>query len=217
MSLFQSSTHRLSERSKILKIEFDYSVESFPQYLQLVDLIQSFPQRDNIVISLTNENDDLFYLSSQNFSSQQEYDSFRGDCEYSEQISAKISINKNVKNGIISIYDFSNFAQELSELSLDGLLTSFSAVLSESNQLMFEVFDKEILFKTKTMMFSSSQEVVLDTFDRPHRINVCSETTHFYEQAIYQVLPDDFHIEINFEGNPSSEMFDKIIHILSLI
>lgn len=218
MSLFQCSTHRLSERSKILDIEFDYSVESFPQYLQLVDLIQSFPQRDNIVISLTNENDDLFYLSSQNLSSQQEYDSFRRDCEYSEQISAKISINKNVKNGVISIYDFSNFAQELSELSLEGLLTSFSALLSESNQLMFEVFDKEILFKTKTMMFSSSsQEVVLDPFDREHRINVCSETTHFYEQAIYQVLPDDFHIEINFEGNPLSEMFDKITHILSLI
>lgn len=96
MSLFQSSAHRLSERSKILDIEFDYSVESFPQYLQLVDLIQSFPQRDNVVISLTNENDDLFYLSSQDFSSQQEYDSFRRDCEYSEQISAKISINKNL-------------------------------------------------------------------------------------------------------------------------
>ena len=218
MSLFQSSAHRLSERSKILDIEFDYSVESFPQYLQLVDLIQSFPQRDNVVISLTNENDDLFYLSSQDFSSQQEYDSFRRDCEYSEQISAKISINKNVKNGVISIYDFSSFAEELSELSLDGLLSSFSALLSESNQLIFEVFDKEVLFKTKTMMFSSaSQEVVLDPFDRDHRMNMCSETTHFFEQAIYQVLPDDFHIEINFEGNPLSEIFDKITHILSLI
>ena len=86
MSLFQSSTHRLSERSKILDIEFSYSVESFPQYLQLVDLIHSFPQRDNIVISLTNENDDVFYLSSQDFSSQQKYDLFKTDCEYSEQI-----------------------------------------------------------------------------------------------------------------------------------
>lgn len=216
MSLFQSSTHRLSERSKILDIEFNYSVESFPQYSQLVDLIHSFPQRDNVVISLTNENDDLFYLSSQDFSSQQKYDSFRTDCEYSEQISAKISINKNVKNGVISIYDFLSFAQELSELSLEGLLSSFSALLSESNQLIFEVFDKEILFKTKTMMFSSGS-VVLDPFDRDYRINMCSETTHFYEQAIYQVLPDDFHIEIDFEGNPLSEMFDKVTHILSLI
>lgn len=68
------------------------------------------------------------------------------------------------------------------------------------------------------MMFSSaSQEVVLDPFDRDHRMNMCSETTHFFEQAIYQVLPDDFHIEINFEGNPLSEIFDKITHILSLI
>ena len=39
------------------------------------------------------------------------------------------------KNGVISIYDFSSFAEELSELSLDGLLSSFSALLSESNQL----------------------------------------------------------------------------------
>ena len=218
MSLFQGSTHTFSERSKILDIEFNYSVESFPQYLQLVELIQSFPQRDNIVISLTNENDDKFYISSQDFSSQQEYDSFRTDCEYSEQINAKISINKNIKNGVISIYDFSNFVQELSKLSLDRLLSSFSALLSESNQLIFEVFDKEILFKTKTMMFTSaSQEVVLDPFDRKHRMNMCSEITHFYEQAIYQVLPDDFHIEINFEGNPLSEIFDKITHILSLI
>lgn len=218
MSLFQGSDHRISERSKILDVEFNYSVGSFPQYSQLVDLIHSLPQRDNIVISLTNENDDLFYLSSQDFSSQQKYDSYQRDCEYSEQMSAKISINKNVKNGVISIYDFSSFAQELSELPLESLLSSFSALLSESNQLIFEVFDKEILFKTKTMMFSSaSQEVVLDPFDREHRINVCSETTHFYEQAIYQVLPDDFHIEINFEGNPLSEIFDKITHILSLI
>lgn len=190
MSLFQSSAHRLSERSKILDIEFDYSVESFPQYLQLVGLIQSFPQRDNVVISLTNENDDLFYLSSQDFSSQQEYDSFRRDCEYSEQISAKISINKNVKNGVISIYDFSSFAEELSELSLDGLLSSFSALLSESNQLIFEVFDKEVLFKTKTMMFSSaSQEVVLDPFDRDHRMNMCSETTHFLNKQYIKFFP----------------------------
>lgn len=218
MSLFQGSDHRISERSKILDVEFNYSVGSFPQYSQLVDLIHSFPQRDNIVISLTNENDDLFYLSSQDFSSQQKYDSYQRDCEYSEQMSAKISINKNVKNGVISIYDFSSFAQELSELPLESLLSSFSALLSESNQLIFEVFDKEILFKTKTMMFSSAtQKVVLDPFDREHRINVCSETTHFYEQAIYQVLPDDFHIEINFEGNPLSEIFDKITHILSLI
>ena len=218
MSLFQGSDHRISERSKILDVEFNYSIGSFPQYSQLVDLIHSFPQRDNIVISLKNENDDLFYLSSQDLSSQQKYDSYQRDCEYSEQMSAKISINKNVKNGVISIYDFSSFAQELSELPLESLLSSFSALLSESNQLIFEVFDKEILFKTKTMMFSSaSQEVVLDPFDREHRINVCSETTHFYEQAIYQVLPDDFHIEINFEGNPLSEMFDKITHVLSLI
>lgn len=218
MSLFQSSTHRLSERSKILNIEFEYSIESFPQYLQLVELIQSFPQRDIIAISLTNENDDLFYLSSQDFSSQQKYDFFKKDCEYSKQISAKISINKNVKNGVISIYNFYSFTQELSDLSVDGVLSTFSALLNESNQLIFEVFDKEVLFKTKTMMFSSAaQEVVLDSFDRKHRVNICSETTHFYEQAIYPVLPDDFHIEINFEGNPLSEMFDKITHILSLV
>lgn len=217
-TLFQSSSHRLSERSKILDFEFDFAVTSLPEYEQIADLIKSFPPRDIVALSLTNENDDLFYMSSQDMSSRQKFDSYKVDSEYSERLSAKLSINKNVQEGYISIYDFSNFAQELCDLSLDGILVTFSALLSETDQLIFEVFDKEVLFKTKTMLFSSApQKVVFETFDRKRRINTCSETTHFYDQVRYQLLPDDFQIDINFEGNPLSDIFDKLVNILSLV
>lgn len=217
-TLFQSSSHRLSERSKILDIEFDFAVTSLPEYEQIRELIKSFPPRDIVALSLTDENDDLFYMSSQDMSSQQKFDSFKVDCEYSEQLSAKISINKNVQAGYISIYSFSNFTQEICDLSLDGILSTFSALLNEAGQLTFEVFDEEVLFKTKTMLFSSApQKVVFEAFDRKRRLSTCSETTHFYDQVRYQLLPDDFQIELNFEGNPLSEVFDKLVNILSLI
>lgn len=217
-TLFQSNSLKLSERSQILDGEFDFAVESLPSYEQIKELILSFPQRDDIAISLINENDDVFYLSSQRLSSQDEYSAFKADCEYSERVSGKVSINKNIQNDIISIYDFSSFAQELCDLSLDGILTTFSALLSESSHLTFEVFDVEVLMKTKTMLFSSSpQKVVFETFDRKQRLNICSETTHFYDQMRYQLLPDDFQLEIDFEGNPLSEIFDKLSNIFSLI
>lgn len=217
-TLFQCSSHWLSERTKILDVDFDFAVTSLPEYEQIAKLIKSFPKRDIVVLSLINENDDLFYISSQDPSSQQKFDAFKTDCEYSEQLSAKISINKNVQDGKISIYDFSSFAQGLCDLSLEGLLFTFSALLSEADQLTFEVFDREILFKTKTMLFSSApQKVVFESFDRKHRLSTCSETTHFYDQVRYQLLPDDFQIDINFEDNPLSEIFDRLVNILSLI
>ena len=217
-ALFQSSEHRLSERSKILDMEFNFSVDLLPDYDQIAELIQSFPDRDIVGVSLTNENDDIFYLSSTDLSAKSKYDSFKDECEYSEQISAKISINKDIKNGLIYIYSFSSFSEELCDLSLDGVMTTFSALLNESSQLIFEVFDTDILFKTKTMLFSSApQRVVFQNFDRKSRLNACSEGTHFYDQPRYQLLPDDFQIDIDFEGNPLSETFIKLSNIFSLI
>lgn len=147
-TLFQCSSHRLSERSKVLDVDFDFAVTSLPKYEQITELIESFPQRDIVTLSLINENDDLFYMSSQDLSLQQKFDTFKTDCKYSEQLSAKISINKSVQDGNISIYDFSSFAQGLCDLPLEGILSTFSALLSEANQLTFEVFDKEVLSKT---------------------------------------------------------------------
>lgn len=217
-ALFQSNGHRLSERSKILDMEFNFSVNLLPDYEQIAALIQSFPDRDIVRVSLTNENDDIFYLSSTDLSAKNKYDSFKDECEYSEQITAKILINKNIRNGLISIYSFSNFSKELCDLSLDGVMTTFSVLLNESSQLIFEVFDTDILFKTKTMLFSSApQRVVFQTFDRKSRLNACSEGTHFYDQMRYQLLPDDFQIDIDFEGNPLSETFTRLTNIFSLI
>lgn len=217
-TLFQCSSHRLSERSKVLDVDFDFAVTSLPKYEQITELIESFPQRDIVTLSLINENDDLFYMSSQDLSLQQKFDTFKTDCKYSEQLSAKISINKSVQDGNISIYDFSSFAQGLCDLPLEGILSTFSALLSEANQLTFEVFDKEVLFKTKTMLFSSApQKVVFKAFDRKHRLSTCSETTHFHDQVRYQLLPDDFQLDISFEGNPLSEIFNRLVNILSLV
>ena len=125
VALFQCTNFTLSERSKIVNFNFDFGVTLLPKYMQLVELVESFPNRDCVVLTLKNENDDLFVISSSDLSSQQKFDSFKADCEYSEQLSGVILINKSVQGGCISVYNFSNFIHELCLLSLDEILRTF--------------------------------------------------------------------------------------------
>ena len=53
-------------------------------------------------------------------------------------------------------------------------------------------------------------------FRREKRIATCKETSYFYNLDVYELLPDDFKIEVSYEGNPLSELFQKITSLLSL-
>ena len=58
----------------------------------------------------------------------------------------------------------------------------------------------EIFFFTKTMFFigANNQEVNID-FDREQRLQECRETSYFYNQDHYELLPDDFKILLDMK------------------
>ena len=62
---------------------------------------------------------------------------------------------------------------------------------------------------------ANNQEVNID-FDREQRLQECRETSYFYNQDHYELLPDDFKIIVGYEGNPFVELFQKFETILSL-
>ena len=43
----------------------------------------------------------------------------------------------------------------------------------------------------------------------------CRDNTYFYNQDSYGLLPDDFKIEVGYEGNPFKELFMKLETILA--
>ena len=71
------------------------------------------------------------------------------------------------------------------------------------------------MFATKTMFFVPCENRTINTdFNRIQRIQDCKEVSYFYNFDIYEILPDDFKITIDYENNPLTELFQKIMVII---
>jgi hypothetical protein len=68
------------------------------------------------------------------------------------------------------------------------------------------------------MTFSSSERQNIISRDplRKKRLQDCKGTSYFYNINQFELIPDDFMNEIDCEGNPFTELFNKILTILSL-
>ena len=216
--LFQVPCTYYSERIKNVDAEIVFPVSNIPQFVDVVDALEVFPSRDRVQLTIVNENDDFFLFVSNEVQQEEDYNSFIKSCEFSEFLSVKISITKTIDCEKFSVYNYSNFTEEACNLSCEKLMQAFALLFDGNNRLFFEVFDQEVLFKTKTMIFSSMPQPVLPVeFNRKRRLSRCLDTTYFLEQRSYPLLPEDFQIEVDFEGNAFTEVFLKLSNLLSLI
>lgn len=204
------------ESRKIYEVFFSFPAAVPLEFQELFDMIQSVPLRDDIKIYLFTENDERFTFNKN--TAEAEYNSFIGELLEDEQIFVKLEINKEIRNRHFSVYCFEKFAEDLIRLPIEEALNAFSLILNESEgYIVFDLFDNRNVFFTKTMFFigANNQEVSID-FDREQRLQECRETSYFYNQDHYELLPDDFKIIVGYEGNPFVELFQKFEAILSL-
>jgi hypothetical protein len=114
--------------------------------------------------------------------------------------------------------DFKSFTTDLLSLSIEQLMSAFSLLFHCTNQLIFEVFNQECLFSTKTMTFISvGRDIIHTPFDRNKRIQECRDSSYFYNLSSYPLIPDDFKIEIDYNNNPLTELFGRITTILNIL
>ena len=97
-------------------------------------------------------------------------------------------------------------------------MNKFSAWLQTQECLMFEVFDYDISFSTRTMAFESSKNATFNPkITRSQRLNACKDTAYFYNMNAFEVTPDDFIIEGTVRGGENLvPLFGKLSTILSL-
>lgn len=208
----------VTERVKIVESRFVAEVHAFPSYDELRALLGLVPERDTLKLDFTTDSDDVLSISSKSDCTIADYTAFL-DCVTDETtVNGSISIEKKVKDNFFSIYDFSAFSSDLKQLSISQVLSAFSLLLKGNEYLFFDLFEQNVFFTTNTMAFVSSEKSVSrrEIF-RSKRLQSCRETSYFLNSNEYALLPDDFDININFEGNPLSELFDKISMLLSLI
>lgn len=214
---FHSSSMNIEERMKVVYIKLSVFPSNLPSYEDLCALISSFPHRDTLVFSMTDDAGSSLRIGPDTDFTKNHYADFQSDLYEADPVLVSIEINKHVAENQMSIYCYQKFCADLLNLSPTDVLLAFAGLYSEATHLYFEVFDEDIFFRTGTMAFSSANHSISwELSNRNIMLEKCRSASCFYHQAIYPLLPEDFNIEVDYAGNPLSQLFSQISTALSL-
>ena len=114
------------ERSSFLcwkESEISFSKELPVQYSEWMNTIWDISNRDKIKIYLVSEGGESFDLKE---NVEEEYAEFLKGLESDETVEVSLTIDKKIVNGYLSVYCFEKFAEDISSLPIDKVLTAFS-------------------------------------------------------------------------------------------
>lgn len=212
------SNVKISERVKIYEASYSVKKNNFPEYVYFSDIIKLIPERDKVEIFLSNQSEEIFTITRD--SDFGLYEKFIKDTFDEEEVTIKINIEKSINEDRLSIYSFNSFCDDLLSLSVEDIMKVFSNLLKETKgKLIFDVYSSFSTFTTKTIFFIPHESNLVSpvSFNRKKRIESCREVSYFYNFDVCEVIPDDFKIEINFEGNPLTEIFNRLEALLSIV
>ena len=205
----------VSERMKVYEASFKFDIQKAPVYDYFLNIVRHISQRDKIKITLQDESERIYDFSK---TDEDSYNEFINDTLDDEIIDVKIRIDKEVVENHFSVYSFDDFVDDILSLSVEEVMISFSRLLKLApNFLVFDVYSPITMFATKTMFFVPCGNRTINTdFNRIQRIQDCKEVSYFYNFDIYEILPDDFKITIDYENNPLTGLFQRIKVLLSI-
>lgn len=207
----------VSERMKVYEASYKFDIKDAPAYDYFQKILENISVRDQVKITLQDCNERVFDFSK-HLVTEDAYTRYISDTLDDEIVDVRIRIDKKVKERHFSIYNFREFANDILSLSLEEVMISFSNLFKEStSMLIFDVYSSIPMFATKTMFFMPHDAGDVNTeFNRVQRIEVCKETAYFYNFDVYEILPDDFKIDINYTNNPLDKIFQRISTLLSI-
>ena len=176
------------ESRKIYEATFSYKAAEVLDYQEFIDIINTIPLRDNITISLSTENDELFIFDRT--TRKETYRDFIQEVFDDESITVRLEIQKNICQNRFSIYCFEKFVEDILQCSIEEILKAFTLLFKESGgYIIFDLFDNKNVFCTKTMFFASPEHsLTVNEFERNYRLQMCRENSYFYNQDIYELL-----------------------------
>lgn len=209
----------ISERLMVFEAEFKCFRNDLLNVEDLFSIIKNFPSRDNAKISFANDNDGRYTFSNQKDNDKDSLQEFLQEIDFDEEeIRVRIEIDKKIANNTFSVYCMKLFSADLIAKKTCECMAAFNKLLFGLDYLVFEIFDENCLFSTNTMLFKSvSQESTAIEFSRKSKLEAAKKTTYFYGNNGYDLIPDDFKINVHSENNPLREVFTKLKTILSLI
>jgi len=219
LKIFDTSDTVINERRSVVDLLFYTTVGNLPSSsTELLEVINSIPERDSFKMIFTSDSENSLEITNK-CNVNIDFSPLFTDADSDEGILVKITIDKTIQNNIFSVYCFEKFTNDLLDLSITKLMAWFSDSLSDSEYLVFQLFDSDFSMTTSTIAFVSDKESRFSpNIFRLERLQTCKETGNFYNMSEYELIPDDFNIEgIEPDINPYRCVFDRLKTIFSAI
>ena len=215
--IFNVDTLDVSERSTVLEISFNVTQDTLPNEETFSTVFSLIPTRDVMQITLLIDTGDTVIIRSDSAFPSEAFAMAIEDIDEETVIEIHIEVNKRIENNIFSVYSFESFTSDLLEHDIKEIFDFFAHSLRDKEFLIFEVLEGNYFFTTETLAFVSKGNSIFNSdFQRLNRLKLCNEASNFYNKSVYELIPDDFFIKINFDGNPLSNLFDTLCAALSL-
>lgn len=215
--MFNVDTMNISERNTVVEISFNLSKATLPDKETFSAVFALIPIRDTMKIALIIDNGDVITVRKNSSFPDKEYSTLVEDVDDETRIDVHIEINKSIESNIFSVYSFEKFTAELLEHDIKEILSFFSHSLTGKEYLVFEILEGNYFFTTESMAFVSKRNSAFNgDFHRLNRLTLCNEASNFYNKSIYELIPDDFFIKVDFAKNPLTKLFETLCSVLSL-
>jgi hypothetical protein len=207
----------ISERMKILESHFEVQKQFIPTIENIRNLFSLIPVRDSWRITFSTVDDDNISISNIDIVFDDKYKDFYEQLDEEDIVTVNVIVEKTIMENTFSIYCFNSFVEDLLSQKVERVMASFSKLLKQSEYIIFYLFDSNLYFSTTTMAFASGEKKFISrNLSRIKRLHECKEISYFYNFSEYELIPDDFMIEIDCENNPLTKLFSEISTILSL-
>lgn len=216
--IFQCEDICVSDHRNTVESSFETTFGKLPNPSSISAIYGLVPTRDRLTITFDADSGDILAVTPEN-AGVLDFSKLTNTLEPDDCISICIQIDKTISDQKFSIYDYDSFSKDLLGLSTTEILSWFSDQLHTREFLIFEVFDAEVSFFTKTLAFISDQGCsIAHNFERTKRLQICKETSYFYNMNAFEIVPEDFIVDgISKNGERFIDTFQKIATILSLI
>ena len=175
-------------------VDADYVIfsEQLPNESLLTELFEDIPERDDIEISMKDE-EGVYFKSSHNATWMDEYTKFCDGRENGEEINIHIHIEKRILDDTVSIYNFKSFVETLEKEELLKQLDIFVAWMREREKGLRIVIDTTDVLITKYIVIASELRDI--TNGRVNDIQKCEDASIFMNRACIPLIPQDFSIQ----------------------
>jgi hypothetical protein len=212
---FEIDSISYSERIKVCQFSFSQKRDLFPSYIELCHYINLFNERDSAKISITSPDDAIFVFYKQK--PEKDYTDFFVDLLPNDDITVNIEVNKNIVDCKLSVYSYYEFSKDFLSNDYQHLISIFNSLLENLDFLIFDVLDADIFWCTKTMAFIHNENILFSPkVNRKERLNISKSTFYNYSSPCIELIPDDFFILTDYNGNIFTDIFNRLTTILSL-